>query len=86
MPTFSKSSRTFLNGPSLYANTPLHQKSDDKPVDPDAPGTPGKPGYESSVKRDELDELGKRIWDCNHNPNTRWDNVNKKCVPREPKK
>jgi len=62
MPTFPKSSRTFLNGPSLYTNTPLYQKSDDKPVDPDAPGTPGKPGYEPSVKYEDLDEAGKKLW------------------------
>ena len=54
----------------------------EKPVDPDAPGTPGTPGYEPPVKRDELDEMGKRIWDCNHNPNTRWDNKLKKCVKK----
>ncbi len=32
-------------------------------VDPDAPGTPGKPGYEPPVKREDLDEKGKKIWD-----------------------
>ena len=34
-----------------------------KKVDPDAPGTPGKPGYEPPVKRSDLDEKGKAIWD-----------------------
>ena len=34
-----------------------------KKVDPDAPGTPGKPGYEPPVKRSDLDEKGKKIWD-----------------------
>jgi hypothetical protein len=33
-------------------------------VDPDAPGTPGKPGYEPPVKRSDLDEKGKAIWDA----------------------
>jgi len=32
-------------------------------VDPDAPGTPGEPGYEPPVKREDLDEKGKKIWD-----------------------
>ena len=32
-------------------------------VDPDAPGTPGTPGYEPPVKREDLDEKGKKIWD-----------------------
>ena len=41
------------------AKSPLNQ---DK-VDPDAPGTPGKPGYEPSVKREELDDKGKEIYD-----------------------
>ena len=34
-----------------------------KQVDPDAPGTPGKPGYEPEVKRKELDDKGKKIYD-----------------------
>jgi hypothetical protein len=50
-------------------------------VDPDAPGTPGKPGYEPPVKREDLDEMGKKIWDCNHNPKTKWNNKTKKCEP-----
>ena len=41
------------------AKSPLNQ---DK-VDPDAPGTPGKPGHEPSVKREELDDKGKEIYD-----------------------
>ena len=41
------------------AKSPLNQ---DK-VDPDAPGTPGKPGYEPPVKREELDDKGKEIYD-----------------------
>jgi len=40
-------------------STPAKQK-----VDPDAPGTPGKPGYEPPVKREDLDEKGKAIWDA----------------------
>ena len=32
-------------------------------VDPDAPGTPGEPGYEPPVKREDLDEAGKKRWD-----------------------
>ena len=42
----------------MYDNSPAKQK-----VDPDAPGTPGKPGYEPPVKREDLDEKGKAIWD-----------------------
>ena len=49
--------------------------------DPDAPGTPGKPGYEPGVKREDLDELGKKIWDCHRNPKTKWNNKTKKCEP-----
>jgi len=41
------------------AKSPLNQGK----VDPDAPGTPGKPGYEPSVKREELDDKGKEIYD-----------------------
>jgi len=50
-------------------------------VDPDAPGTPGEPGYEPPVKREDLDEMGKKIWDCHRNPTTRWNNKTKKCEP-----
>lgn len=35
------------------------------PVDPDAPGTPGKPGYEPPVKREDLDDEGKKLFDTN---------------------
>ena len=59
-------------------SSPAKQK---KKVDPDAPGTPGKPGYEPGVKREDLDELGKKIWDCNHNPKTKWNNKTKECEP-----
>ena len=38
-----------------------------KSVDPDAPGTPGKPGYEPPVRRSDLDEKGKKIWDKHRN-------------------
>ena len=41
------------------AKSPLNQGK----VDPDAPGTPGKPGYEPSVKREDLDDKGKEIYD-----------------------
>lgn len=57
------------------------KKSPKKPVDPDAPGTPGTPGYEPLVRREDLDEMGKKIWDCNNNPKTRWNNKTKKCEP-----
>ena len=50
-------------------------------VDPDAPGTPGKPGYEPEVKREDLDEEGKKIWDCQHDPKTKWNNKTKECEP-----
>jgi len=32
-------------------------------VDPDAPGTPGTEGYEPPVRREDLDDEGKAIWD-----------------------
>ncbi len=54
--------------------SPLTQK-----VDPDAPGTPGKPGYEPPVKRNELDEMGKKIYDCNHKKGYKWNNTTKTC-------
>ena len=38
-------------------------KTKTKKVDPDAPGTPGTAGYEPPVKRSDLDEEGKKIWD-----------------------
>jgi hypothetical protein len=40
-------------------SSPVKQK-----VDPDAPGTPGTPGYEPPVRREDLDEKGKAIWDA----------------------
>jgi len=52
-------------------------------VDPDAPGTPGKPGYEPPVKREDLDEEGKKIWDCNRDPNTTWNAKTKTCDPKD---
>ena len=39
------------------------KKAKGKKVDPDAPGTPGTPGYEPPVKREDLDEAGKKRWD-----------------------
>ena len=39
-----------------------HPHSD---IDPDAPGIPGTPGYEPKVKREELDDRGKEIFDAN---------------------
>ena len=50
-------------------------------TDPDAPGTPGKPGYEPPVRREDLDEEGKKIWDCQHDPKTKWNNKTKECEP-----
>ena len=47
-----------MKGWSGYQSSPVKQK-----VDPDAPGTPGKPGYEPPVKREDLDEKGKAIFD-----------------------
>jgi hypothetical protein len=46
----------------FMAKSPLLDNHDKK-VDPDAPGTPGKPGYEPEVKRKELDDKGKKIYD-----------------------
>jgi len=39
------------------------QKARRNKVDPDAPGTPGTPGHEPPVKRSDLDEKGKKLWD-----------------------
>ena len=44
-------------------------KANTKKVDPDAPGTPGQPGYEPPVRREDLDEKGKAIWDKHRSPN-----------------
>jgi len=45
--------------------SPFTQKDNKrKKIDPDAPGTPGKPGYEPPVKRSDLDDKGKAIWDA----------------------
>ena len=71
---------TFETNPEKH--TPHNYKSPIKQkADPDAPGTPGEPGYEPPVKREDLDALGKKIWDCNNNPETRWNNKTKKCEP-----
>ena len=37
---------------------------------------------EDVVRREELDEMGKKIFDCNQNPNTKWNNKTKKCEPK----
>ena len=34
---------------------------------------------EDIVRYEELDEMGKKIWNCNRNPKTRWNNKTKKC-------
>jgi len=47
-----------MKGFSGFKSSPVKQK-----VDPDAPGTPGTPGFEPPVKREDLDEKGKAIWD-----------------------
>jgi len=45
--------------------SPFTQKDNKrKKIDPDAPGTPGKPVYEPPVKRSDLDDKGKAIWDA----------------------
>lgn len=41
---------------------------DVKPIDPDAPGTKGKPVYEPPVKRSDLDDKGKKIYDSHRKP------------------
>tara|TARA_A100000172_G_scaffold345_1_gene238 strand:+ start:16 stop:213 length:198 start_codon:yes stop_codon:yes gene_type:complete len=38
-------------------------KKRNKYVDLDAPGIPGKPGYEPPVRRSDLDEKGKKLYD-----------------------
>ena len=50
-----------MKGFSGFKNSPITQK-----VDPDAPGTKGKPGYEPPVKRSDLDDKGKALWDSKH--------------------
>jgi hypothetical protein len=47
----------------FLAKSPFTQTKEK--VDPDAPGTPGKPGYEPPVKREDLDEKGKKLFDAN---------------------
>ncbi len=37
--------------------------------------------HEERVKREDLDEEGKKIWDCNHDPKTKWNNKTKECEP-----
>ncbi len=54
----------------FMAKSPLRDNHDKK-VDPDAPGTPGKPGYEPEVKRKELDDKGKKIYDDLRKENAR---------------
>jgi len=49
-------------GPMQMVN-PSALKQMEEEVDPDAPGTPGEPGYEPPVRREDLDEEGKRIFD-----------------------
>ena len=53
-----------MKGFSGFKSSPAKQK-----VDPDAPGTPGTPGYEPPVKRSDLDEKGKKIWDSKNKTN-----------------
>ena len=38
---------------------------------------------EDVVRREDLDEMGKKIFDCNKNPNTKWNNKTKKCEPKQ---
>ena len=33
------------------------------------------------VRYEDLDEMGKKIFDCNKNPKTMWNNKTKKCEP-----
>ena len=49
-------------GPMQMVN-PSALKQMEEEVDPDAPGTPGQEGYEPPVRREDLDEEGKRIFD-----------------------
>ena len=50
-----------MNGKVIKGGFEPHQFR--KKVDPDAPGTPGKPGYEPPVKRSDLDDKGKKLYD-----------------------
>jgi hypothetical protein len=36
---------------------------------------------EDVVRYEDLDEMGKKIWDCNKNPKTKWNNKTKECEP-----
>jgi len=52
-------------------------------VDPDAPGTPGEPGYEPPVKREDLDDKGKALWDKNHNKQQLMKSEKRKLTDRQ---
>ena len=67
-----------IYGVDHEATTPEEHKA---LIDPDAPGIEGEPGYEPPVRREDLDELGKKIWDCQHDPKTKWNNKTKECEP-----
>ena len=34
---------------------------------------------EDVVRYEDLDEMGKKIWNCNHDPKTKWNNKTKEC-------
>ena len=36
---------------------------------------------EDVVRYEDLDEMGKKIWNCNHDPKTKWNNKTKECEP-----
>jgi len=60
-----KSSAFPFKSPVKYEKDPkkLIERLSGPKVDPDAPGTPGEPGYEPPVRREDLDEKGKKLYD-----------------------
>ena len=57
-----------MRGYTAYTRTDPPKKNGKNGIDPDAPGTPGKPGFEPPVRREDLDEEGKAIWDKQREP------------------
>ena len=63
--------------------SPSALKQMEEEVDPDAPGTPGQEGYEPPVRREDLDEEGKRIFDEHQSSFTRFERVKEKAAKND---
>jgi len=76
-----------MKPPTFFNSTPLKQKDKKDPYTKEDDKFLEEQ-HEERVKRSDFDEgsIQQKMFDCNHNPKTRWDNVNKKCVPKESKK